>query len=110
MWVKSTAKWWKNRKVFLCLCLFVGIGSASGEPIPDLTEIEKIEMDSYGDITQYIIAPENNQEQIIPFLKETGGVYIGLSTDQNFLLIPYLKPEYIILMDSDTFWSTSSLL
>lgn len=100
MHLKNTNKWLKNMIIFLCWLFPFGIGTAIGNPLPDLTEIEKIETDPYGQITQYIIAPEKKHEQIIPFLKETGGVYIGLSTDQNFLLIPHLKPEYIILMDS----------
>ena len=90
-----------SKPIIIFFCLLFLFGTAIGNPTPDLTEIERIEADPYGDITQYIIAPERNYEQITPFLKKTGGVYIGLSTDQNFLLIPYLKPEYVILMDSN---------
>ena len=66
-------------------------------------QIENITADPNGMInsSHYVASNESHYGLMLPFLKEVGGVYIGIATDQNFLLIPKLKSEYVIMMDLD---------
>jgi hypothetical protein len=61
------------------------------EPDPDETLFE----------THYVTSNERHHTSSLAFAHETGGVFIGIGTDQNFLLIPHLRPSHLVMVDFD---------
>lgn len=51
--------------------------------------------------SHYWISNEHNHQVWLDYIKEIGGAYIGVGTDQNFLLAGWARPELLILMDFD---------
>ena len=51
--------------------------------------------------THYVTSNERHHIASLAQVHETGGVFIGIGTDQNFILIPALRPTHIVMMDFD---------
>ena len=51
--------------------------------------------------SHYIVSNEPHTHHLLPTLDARGGVYIGIATDQNFVLIPRLRPTLVVMMDFD---------
>ena len=51
--------------------------------------------------THYITSNERHHIASLKYAHETGGVFIGVGTDQNFVLLPTLRPSHIVMMDFD---------
>lgn len=51
--------------------------------------------------SHYWISNEHNHQVWVDYLKGIGGAYVGVGTDQNFLLAGWSRPEILILMDFD---------
>ena len=49
----------------------------------------------------YIISNERRIDMFAPYLKNLGGIYIGVGTDQNLTFAAWAKSEYVWLMDFD---------
>jgi hypothetical protein len=49
----------------------------------------------------YVISNENRHFQYQPALRDPGGVYVGVGTDQNYLLAGWSRPEVLVLLDFD---------
>jgi hypothetical protein len=51
--------------------------------------------------THYIISNENNHERFRAAVAGLGGVYIGVGSEQNYLIAGWSRPEVLVLMDFD---------
>ncbi|MFN3199246.1 MAG: hypothetical protein ACE366_12665 [Bradymonadia bacterium] len=51
--------------------------------------------------THYWISNEYRHDLFQERISDTGGVYVGVGTDQNYLLAAWSKPEILVLMDFD---------
>ena len=51
--------------------------------------------------THYITSNERHHTASLAYAHETGGVFIGIGTDQNFLLIPRVRPTHLVMVDFD---------
>lgn len=51
--------------------------------------------------THYIVSNEDNHFVWRSSLEGRGGVYIGVGTDQNYLLAAWARPEFMVLLDFD---------
>ncbi len=51
--------------------------------------------------THYIVSNEDNHFVWRTALEGRGGVYIGVGTDQNYLLAGWARPEFMVLLDFD---------
>ena len=51
--------------------------------------------------SHYWISNEHNHQVWLEYIKGIGGAYVGVGTDQNFLLAGWARPELLILMDFD---------
>lgn len=51
--------------------------------------------------THYWISNEYRHDLFQERISDTGGVYVGVGTDQNYLLAGWSKPEILVLMDFD---------
>jgi hypothetical protein len=69
--------------------------------------LEKIPYESGAKATlnadHYFISNERRIELFEPYLKDLGGGYIGVGSDQNLSLAAWAKSEYIWLMDFDDY-------
>ena len=64
---------------------------AAIEPDPDETLFK----------THYLTSNERHHALTFDALHGAGGVFIGIGTDQNFLLIPRLRPTHVVMLDFD---------
>lgn len=51
--------------------------------------------------THYIVSNEDMHYVWKDHVRDRGGVYIGVGTDQNYLLAAWAKPELLVLLDFD---------
>jgi hypothetical protein len=51
--------------------------------------------------SHYWVSNEHHHELWYPYIKDSKGAYVGVGTDQNYLLAGWAKPELLILMDFD---------
>lgn len=51
--------------------------------------------------THYWTGNEDNLQLFHPHVKDLGGVYIGVGTDQNYLMAGWAKSDVLVLMDFD---------
>lgn len=51
--------------------------------------------------SHYWVSNEHHHELWYPYIKDRKGAYIGVGTDQNYLLAGWAKPDLLILMDFD---------
>jgi hypothetical protein len=51
--------------------------------------------------THYITSNERHHTASLAHAHETGGVFIGIGTDQNFVVIPRVRPSHIVMVDFD---------
>lgn len=51
--------------------------------------------------THYIISNENNHERFRAAVTDLGGVYIGVGSEQNYLIAGWARSEALVLMDFD---------
>ncbi|MCP4500284.1 MAG: hypothetical protein GY822_10025 [Deltaproteobacteria bacterium] len=51
--------------------------------------------------THYWISNENRLDLFYDDVKDRGGIFIGVGTDQNYLLAAWSKPSVLVLMDFD---------
>jgi len=49
----------------------------------------------------YVISNEGRHYLYRDAVKDTGGVYVGVGTDQNYLIAGWSRPEVLVLMDFD---------
>lgn len=49
----------------------------------------------------YVVSNENRHYLYKPAAREPGGVFIGVGTDQNYLIAGWYRPEVLVLMDFD---------
>jgi hypothetical protein len=92
-----------RRGLVLTLAVGIALGSAcSGarRPLPGFRELveELSEEGGYFD-TDNLISNETAYVQVIPHLKPTGGVYIGVGPEQNFHYIGRLRPRWAFIVD-----------
>jgi len=50
----------------------------------------------------FLVSNENELERFYPHVKNLGGVFLGVGTDQNYLIAGWMKPELVIVMDFDS--------
>jgi hypothetical protein len=90
------------RALFALSALGFTIGSCSRTPttVPGFRELvqELSEEGGYFD-TDNLISNETAYVQVIPDLKPSGGVYIGVGPEQNFHYIGRLRPEWAFILD-----------
>ena len=55
----------------------------------------------------YVKTNERRHDVWFPFIKDKGGVYVGVAADQNYTLIAVAKSEFVFLMDLD--WRVAEL-
>ncbi len=92
-----------KRAGFLTLATFCALGAActaAKVPVPGFRNLveELSEEGGYFD-TDNLISNETAYVQVIPHLKPTGGVYIGVGPDQNFHYIGRLRPRWAFIVD-----------
>lgn len=51
--------------------------------------------------THYWTGNEDNLQLFHPHVKDLGGVYVGVGTDQNYLMAAWAKSDVLVLMDFD---------
>ena len=51
--------------------------------------------------THYWTGNEDNLQLFYPHVKDLGGIYVGVGTDQNYLMAGWAKSEVLVLMDFD---------
>ena len=51
--------------------------------------------------THYVTSNERHHGSSLSYLGARGGVFIGIGTDQNFELIPKLRPSHVVMVDFD---------
>ena len=51
--------------------------------------------------THYVISNEDRHDLWLPTVLNKGGAYIGVGTDQNYVLAGWQKPELLVLFDFD---------
>lgn len=87
------------------LVLTVASPSSAEPPGADgfIEAIESIRPDPSNALfkTHYVTSNERRHGLTVDLLRETGGVYIGVGTDQNFVAIPILKPTHVVMLDFD---------
>ena len=49
----------------------------------------------------YVVTNEIEHELFEPVVRDLGGAYLGVGTNQNFALISWMRPEFVIFMDFD---------
>jgi hypothetical protein len=85
---------------FAALCALAAACSRTPTPIPGFRELvqELSEEGGYFD-TDNLISNETAYVQVIPDLKPSGGVYIGVGPEQNFHYIGRLRPKWAFILD-----------
>jgi hypothetical protein len=81
------------------LCSYLACSKTS-PPIPGFQELvrELSEEGGYFD-TDNLISNESAYLQVIPDLKPSGGVYLGVGPEQNFHYIGRLRPDWAFILD-----------
>lgn len=51
--------------------------------------------------THYVISNEDRHDLWLPTVQNKGGAYIGVGTDQNYVLAGWQRPELMVLFDFD---------
>ena len=51
--------------------------------------------------SHYWVSNEHNHQLWLPYIQGVGGAFVGVGTDQNYLLAGWAKSTYLILMDFD---------
>jgi hypothetical protein len=51
--------------------------------------------------SHYWVSNEHNHQLWRPYIQDIGGVFVGVGTDQNYLLAGWAKSTFLILMDFD---------
>ena len=51
--------------------------------------------------SHYWISNEHNHQVWLDYIRDIGGAYVGVGTDQNFLLAGWARSELLLLMDFD---------
>ena len=69
----------------------VAFSSVEADPHP-----EKLTRDSH-----YWVSDERRHDLFRDTIKDSGGVFIGLGTDQNYLMAAWAKPEVLVPLDFD---------
>jgi hypothetical protein len=92
-----------RRGLVLALAVGIALGvacSGARRPLPGFRELveELSEEGGYFD-TDNLISNETAYVQVIPRLKPTGGVYIGVGPEQNFHYIGRLRPRWAFIVD-----------
>lgn len=49
----------------------------------------------------YVASDESYHHLFEPYLKDRGGVFLGIGTNQNYTMIPWARPDIVILLDFD---------
>lgn len=52
--------------------------------------------------SHYWVSNEYRHDLFLPHATDLGGVFVGVGTDQNYLMAGWAKPEVLVLMDFDT--------
>lgn len=94
-----------------CLLPALLIGAASAAPPGPLSDAEKAALAGIKadpppkEIirnSHYWISNEYRHDLFQPHATDLGGIFVGVGTDQNYLMAGWAKPEVLILMDFDT--------
>jgi hypothetical protein len=90
-------------QVGLTLLLLTATGPAHAGTPSFVETIEAIAPDPNSALfqTHYVTSNERHHGLTVDLLRETGGVFIGVGTDQNFIAIPTLKPTHVVMVDFD---------
>jgi hypothetical protein len=51
--------------------------------------------------THYIQSNETRHDLWFPYIRDRGGVYVGVGSDQNYTLMAVAKARYVVLLDID---------
>ena len=118
---------WAPTGLLTCLALVLGLSSALAEPsvgsvqaiadrdVAASSALHSPRATTWSDIrwddppekitrnTHYWVSNEYRHDLFHDTLKDRGGVYVGLGTDQNYLLAGWARPEIMILMDFDEY-------
>lgn len=49
----------------------------------------------------YVISDERRHDVYRPFVEGIGGVFVGVGTDQNYLMAGWVRPELLVVVDYD---------
>jgi hypothetical protein len=89
------------------LCILVGLTTQSSA-VDDVSArlkgaLEALPRDAHAIInnSHYVVSNEFDHHRLGPYVEAKGGVFMGIGTDQNYMLIPWSKPRYVIMLDID---------
>jgi hypothetical protein len=93
-------KLWRGQAALLAGIALGAACSRTPTAVPGFRELvqELSEEGGYFD-TDNLISNETAYVQVVPDLKPTGGVYIGVGPEQNFHYIGRLRPEWAFIVD-----------
>jgi len=106
----TSLEWLSFSRAFVAVALLAMAPAASAQDasaeLPStLTAFAALKRDPAPDAlvrdTHYWISNENRLELFHDDVKDVGGVYIGVGTDQNYLLAGWANPDALVLMDFD---------
>ncbi len=112
-----------NRRVYVCFLALVwfnasdsmadavvaplSTGSLPLKPIDSAlqNDLQSIEFDPLPEALvkdiHYVASDEGNHHHFRSHIANLGGVFVGLGTNQNYTMLPWMKPELAVMLDFD---------
>jgi hypothetical protein len=91
--------------VLVPFLVIVPSAQSRGLPTGPLDGFERLEPDPGPPKTtrskHYVVSNESRHDLYYHTLRDLGGVYVGVGTDQNYLMAGWARPEILVLMDFD---------